>query len=210
METLRREESREEDVMINMKRLVPLPFIVTLLLVSACTTQNRSILEIEMYNPEGDSLGTAKFTEQPDGVQVKVSVTGLEPGFHGIHVHEFPKCEGPDFKSAGNHFNPDSKLHGLMHPEGSHAGDLPNLEAGGDGKVDVELMLSGATLKDGKGSLLKGEGTSLIIHEAQDDGVSQPAGDAGARIACGKITLEEANQKETSSDPTESGDQKSE
>ncbi|MBO8156729.1 MAG: superoxide dismutase family protein [Bacillaceae bacterium] len=163
-----------------------------------------------MYNAAGDSLGTAKLTEQSDGVQIKLKLEGLTPGFHAIHVHEFPKCEGPDFKSAGNHFNPDSKKHGLMHPEGSHLGDLPNIEVGGDGTVDAEMMINKATLKDGKNSLLSGEGTSLIIHAGQDDGVSQPAGNAGERIACGKIQLEEADKDDEPQNPAETGEEKKE
>nr|WP_302328563.1 superoxide dismutase family protein [Salirhabdus salicampi] len=181
-------------------------------MLSACNSgDQRSPLEIELYNPEGDSLGTATLSEQPDGVNIKLNVTGFEPGMHGIHIHEYPKCEGPDFKSAGNHYNPDtSKVHGLMHPEGSHLGDMPNVEADDKGAIDTEVMLPEATMADGKNSLLKNGGTSLIIHEKQDDGMTQPAGDAGARIACGKIELGEANKNETPSNPAEEGPEKEE
>ncbi len=176
--------------------------------LTSCNSQNRSMFEIEMYNPDGDSLGTAKLSEQPDEVKIKLSLTGLEPGLHGIHIHEFPECEGPDFISAGSHFNPDGKEHGAMHPKGQHKGDMPNIEADSDGMVETEVSVKGATLMDDKYSLLRGEGTSLVIHEGTDDGLSQPAGDAGARVACGIIQLEEAAEKNPPSDPTKGGKEK--
>ncbi|KGP72059.1 superoxide dismutase family protein [Pontibacillus yanchengensis] len=179
-----------------------------LLLIAGCNTQNRSALEIEMYNNSDDSLGTATLTEGPDGVNIKLSLTGLTPGLHGIHVHEFPKCESPDFKSAGGHLNPDGKEHGLMDPKGAHLGDMPNIEADEDGTVKAEVSVKGATLKDGKKSLLRNDGTSLIIHEGVDDGLTQPAGDAGERVACGKIQVAEAQKQDTPSDPSQDGDEK--
>lgn len=181
---------------------VLLLFSLVILLV-ACQSEDRSPIKVEMYNNSDDVIGTAKITEQPEGVQFKLSLEGMQPGFHGIHVHEFAKCENPDFKTAGSHYNPNGKQHGLMHPKGAHLGDLPNIEVGGDGTVNAELMLPEATLMDGKNSLLSNDGTSLIIHEGQDDGVSQPSGDSGARIACGKIQMD-TNQDEAPTDPTES------
>ncbi|MBM7570920.1 superoxide dismutase family protein [Aquibacillus albus] len=181
--------------------------MVSVFFLVSCQEQERSPIEVDMYNSDDDVIGTATLTEQSGGVKVQVSVEGLEPGLHGIHVHEFPKCDSPDFKSAGSHLNPQGKQHGLMHPEGAHLGDLPNIEAGEDGTVDIELTLSEATLMEGKNSLMKNEGTSLIIHEKQDDGVSQPAGDAGARVACGKITLSESNNPDSPTDPTESNEE---
>ena len=155
-----------------------------------------------MPNSSGDMIGTVQLTEGDGGVDFKVKLEGLEPGYHGMHVHEYPKCDQPDFTTAGNHFNPDGNEHGLMHPEGSHLGDLPNIEADSSGLVDAELMLPEATLMDGKKSLLDGEGTSLIIHKGQDDGVSQPGGESGARIACGLIAKDEKESAETPTDPT--------
>ncbi len=139
---------------------------------------------------------------------VQIKVEGLEPGLHGVHIHEYPKCEAPDFKSAGNHFDPEGKEHGLMHPDGSHLGDMPNLEIEGDGTTDVEFELPGVTLMDGEKSLLREEGTSIIIHSGQDDGVSQPSGESGERIVCGIISLEEAGEEEKPTDPTESNEEK--
>nr|WP_235794738.1 superoxide dismutase family protein [Virgibacillus sp. NKC19-16] len=183
---------------------LPSLLIIMILFLASCQSDDRSSRTVEMHNASGDMIGTATLSEQSDGVQVELSLEGLEPGFHGIHVHENPTCEAPDFESAGNHFNPEGNEHGLMHPEGSHLGDLPNIEADGGGLVEVELMLASATLVDGQMSILRGEGTSLVIHQGQDDGVSQPGGNAGARIACGEIkTEEEADSGEQPTDPTQ-------
>ncbi|MEQ6389809.1 superoxide dismutase family protein [Bacillaceae bacterium S4-13-58] len=190
-----------------MVRLIA-PFLFGAILLAGCNTNQRSIADVELYNPSGDLLGTAKLKENPDGVEFDITVEGLEPGYHGIHVHEYPECEPPDFKSAGSHWDPDNKQHGLMHPEGAHKGDLPNIEADGAGKAKATLMLPGATLKDDRYSLYKNGGTSLVIHELQDDGVTQPAGDSGNRVACGKISLTK-DEKNPPSDPTE-GDKEEE
>lgn len=175
--------------------------LVSMLLLSACQ-QAETTRTIDMYNSAGDLTGTAAFFESEAGVRIKIEVEGLSPGLHGIHIHEHPICEGPDFKSAGNHFNPEGKEHGLMHPQGAHIGDLPNVEASGNGLVDVELLVSGATLLKGKKSLLQ-EGTSLIITEDSDDGVSQPAGNSGARLLCGELKNNENKEKTSPTDPTE-------
>ncbi len=186
-------------------------FLLSIIMfLTACTDNTRSPMEITVYNPDGDSVGTATLSDQPDGVKVALKLAGLPPGMHGIHIHEFPKCEGPDFKSAGNHVNPDSKLHGLMHPEGSHLGDLPNVEVDDKGKLETEVTVQQASLKDDKYSLLKGEGTSLVITEGQDDGMTQPSGNSGARIACGQITLKEDDKSESPSNPIDDGPQKEE
>lgn len=163
--------------------------------------EQRSPLGTSIYNYDNDKIGTATFSEQPEGVEVKLKVEGLEPGMHAVHIHEFPECEAPDFKTAGNHFNPLSKEHGLMNTFGAHVGDMPNVEADLSGVVDTSLMLPEAKLKEGQKSLLRKEGTSIVISSGPDDGMSQPAGNSGERIACGKITLD-ADQDETS-DPTE-------
>ncbi|TRM13029.1 superoxide dismutase family protein [Lentibacillus cibarius] len=176
--------------------------LVSLTWLTACQENRETTRTVEMYNSSDDMIGTANLTEADAGVNVKLKLEGLEPGYHGIHIHEYPKCDAPDFKTAGNHLNPTGDQHGLMHPEGAHLGDLPNIEADADGLVDAELMLPEATLLDGKKSLLDGEGTSLVITEGQDDGVSQPGGDSGARIACGLIAKDEKKTTETPTDPT--------
>lgn len=177
--------------------------IIGFLFLSACQQESYSPLTVTMYNASNDAIGTAIFTEVAEGVSVEVSAEGLEPGLHGIHIHEYALCDAPDFQSAGNHYNPEGKEHGLMHPNGAHLGDMPNIEAEADGSVEAELLIGGATLAEGQKSLLQDDGTSLIIHKKQDDGVTQPAGDAGERVACGLITVEEAKNDTAPTDPTE-------
>ncbi|MFZ3576795.1 superoxide dismutase family protein [Virgibacillus sp. DJP39] len=183
--------------------------VLIFIILFGCQGDEQTSLTVDMYNAAGDMVGTAKFGEQPEGVSIKVKVEGLTPGLHGIHVHEFPECEGPDFKSAGNHFNPEGKEHGLMNPKGPHLGDLPNVEADASGVVDVELMLASATMLEGKSSIFKNGGKSLIIHSEQDDGVSQPSGESGERLICGEIKLEsKEDSKESPTDPTENNEKK--
>ncbi|MED4016730.1 superoxide dismutase family protein [Sutcliffiella cohnii] len=176
-------------------------------LLTGCLEENITSMDVEIFNENGDSLGVAKLSEQPDGVKIELNLEGLPPGEHGIHIHEVGKCDPPDYQTAGNHFNPDDKEHGLMHPEGAHAGDLPNIIVEDDGTVVAELMAPELTFKDGKTSIFGKEGTSIIITENRDDGMTQPTGDSGARIACGVITKEVAKQGEKVEEPVDEEEQ---
>lgn len=140
-----------------------------------------------LKDAQGQEVGAATFTEAGGGVKLAVEVHGLPPGAHGIHVHAAGRCEGPEFKSAGPHFNPAKKQHGFANPAGHHAGDLPNLTVGPDGQGKLEATLAGATLAPGPRSLLGPEGTALVVHAGPDDEKTDPAGNSGARIACGVI-----------------------
>jgi Cu-Zn family superoxide dismutase len=141
-----------------------------------------------LINPQGQKVAEARLTETPKGVRIDLKVENLPPGVHAFHIHEKGVCEPADFKSAGGHFNPFGKHHGFNNPQGYHAGDLPNITVGPDGKGGTEVTAPLVTLKPGKNSLFQPGGTSLVIHEKPDDYVTDPAGDAGPRIACGVIT----------------------
>ncbi len=163
-------------------------FLFLFVMLVSCQGNETTTIETDIMNEDYDTIGKASISEDPDGVKVEVSVEGLSPGFHGIHIHEFPQCEAPTFETAGNHWNIDDSKHGLMHPEGNHIGDMPNLEVDSDGSATYEYVIPEATLKDGRGSMFSDGGKALIIHDGMDDGVSQPAGDSGTRIACAIIT----------------------
>jgi Cu-Zn family superoxide dismutase len=132
---------------------------------------------------KGKAVGTAQLTQTAHGVLIAVDLHGLKAGVHAIHLHEVGKCDGPDFKSAGGHFNPAKKQHGFMSAEGPHAGDMPNIDVPANGKLKAELLAPDATID----TLMDADGSALVVHAKADDYKSQPAGDAGDRVACGVI-----------------------
>ena len=142
----------------------------------------------EIKNTSGQVVGRASFTEQSDGVAITLQISNLPPGRHGTHIHAVAKCDPPNFTSAGPHFNPAGKHHGLLNPQGPHAGDLPNLEVAADSTGRLEYTDPLVTLATGPGnSLFPSNGTSLVIHANPDDETSDPSGKSGSRIACGVI-----------------------
>jgi Cu-Zn family superoxide dismutase len=151
-----------------------------------------------IINVEGDPIGAATFTQHRGSHRVRVfaSAVSLEPGKHGIHIHSVGRCNpnsidpetGSPFFSAGTHFNPRMKEHGLRNPQGPHAGDQPNLKVGSAGVGSLRATNDRITLRQGpENSLFDGDGSSIVIHENRDDQVTDPTGNSGARIACGVI-----------------------
>ncbi|MGG3308465.1 superoxide dismutase family protein [Paenibacillus lautus] len=150
----------------------------------ATRKESMELPKIKLYNAAGESVGSATLEQINDGVKVKITASGLTPGKHGFHVHE-NTIKDRDFKSAGGHFNPTDKHHGLKHPQGSHVGDMPNLVVGADGTVEAEMIIQHGTLeKNQPNSVL---GRSLIIHAGEDDEVTDPSGNSGDRVAGGNI-----------------------
>lgn len=146
-------------------------------------------VKVTLKTADGKDAGMATLSQKKDGVEVKVALENLPPGDHAIHVHQTAKCDPPDFKTAGGHFNPAGKKHGIKNPDGHHNGDLPlNLTVGADGKVKKSFMAPDVTLDpSAPNSVFANGGTALVVHEKADDMMTDPAGNAGARIACGVI-----------------------
>lgn len=145
------------------------------------------LAKAELKDAEGKTVGVVAFARAEGGVLAVALVTGLKPGYHAFHVHGTGKCEGPDFSSAGGHYNPFGMQHGLQNPKGSHVGDMPNLLVGPDGTGMATALLPRAALGAGEGTLFPESGTAVVVHEGPDDHVSDPAGMAGGRVACGVI-----------------------
>ncbi len=139
-----------------------------------------------LHDVAGRRVGKVDFSETYAGLLVKGTLSDLGLGVHAIHLHAIGKCE-PPFASAGGHFNPEQRAHGFKNPHGHHLGDLPNVWTPAAGKLEFDFVIPGVTLH-GINPLLDADGASVVVHETGDDYLTDPAGNSGARIACGVIT----------------------
>lgn len=156
----------------------------TLLAVGPVGAQSANAV---LVDPDGNEIGNVALEQLEQGVRIFAQAEGLPPGVHAFHIHQTGQCEGPDFKSAGGHYNPTGVQHGWNNPEGHHAGDLPNVHVQEDGVLAVEYFTDAVTLGEGDTSVYDDDGSAIVMHEGPDDYQTDPAGAAGARIACGVI-----------------------
>ena len=141
-----------------------------------------------LRNASGATIGVLLLTPSTGGLRISGALASLPAGMHGFHLHAVGKCDAPDFSTAGAHLNPSSAHHGLENPLGPHAGDLPNITANSSGAPTVDLSTPRVTLDaNPSGGLFDSDGTSIVVHAAADDQKTDPAGNSGARIACGVI-----------------------
>lgn len=161
-----------------------------LVLVAGCSSMpwsdaSRARAHADVAPTQGHTArGTVDFTQRGDDVLVAASFSGLAPGPHGFHIHEKGDCSAPDATSAGAHFNPTGKPHGDPMQGEHHLGDLPMLQADANGNARLNSTMQGASLRGGATNLI---GRAVVVHAQRDDFRSQPAGDSGARVACGVI-----------------------
>jgi Cu-Zn family superoxide dismutase len=162
--------------------------IAAVVVASACASLGGTgpKAHVQLQSKSGSAVGgTLSLQQKHDGVMISGEIRGLAPdSAHGFHVHEKGDCSAADASSAGPHFNPTGSPHGMMGPGPHHEGDMPNITADKRGSALVKVLVPGATLDDGPASIM---GRAIVVHRDPDDYSTQPAGNAGPRIACGVI-----------------------
>lgn len=163
--------------------------LAALAFATAAGAQTPPSATVSFIGADGGPRGTAMLTGSPNGVLIHLELTGIAPGWHGVHLHATGACQAPDFKTAGAHINMGAMKHGLGNPMGAEDGDLPNIYAGADGKVMAELFSTKVSMMGGGGRapLMDADGSAIVVHAMADNQMSQPIGDSGARIACAVI-----------------------
>ena len=167
-------------------------------LASGCTTGSSGtvaasdaaapVAHAKLLAGDGAARGDAVVTQTADGLHVLVRAQGLTPGMHAVHIHGTGVCTPPDFASAGGHWNPSGHKHGKDNPAGMHMGDMPNMIAGADGAGEMEYVIPSGSISGGATPLLDADGAAVVIHAQADDNKTDPAGNAGGRIACGVLS----------------------
>lgn len=168
------------------KMLCTTPLLMVI--ACCCAAGTAEDVTVRLRTAQGQDAGTAIIRSASHGVIVQLNAKNLPAGEHGIHFHQNANCDLPDFKTAGPHFNPDGKKHGLKNPEGHHAGDMRNLIVAANGTARTTIVDNDVDLGDDSHSLFSNGGTSLVIHAKPDDMKTDPTGNSGDRIACGVIT----------------------
>jgi Cu-Zn family superoxide dismutase len=165
-------------------------------LLAACSTPHPDrvsnkppslTMTVQLLGPNGELHGTATLAQTGTDTRVRAQVSGLAPGSYAIHLHSVGQCVGPDFKTAGGHFNPTTHQHGKDNPAGPHMGDLPNITVGTDGQGSLDATIAGLQMKGGSAPLLDADGAAVLLHAGPDDYKTDPSGNSGARIACGAL-----------------------
>ena len=179
-----------------MRASTALTLTTAALMACACGRQNDAgplseAPAVPLVNASGKVIGEVRGGDSDKGATLLIDAHGLQPGVHGIHIHDVGLCEPPDFKSAGPHWNPTGRQHGGENPQGSHMGDLQNVTVGKDGRLRVEIVVPGTYLKTagrnvkpGTLQILDANGASLVLHAKPDDYKTDPSGNSGARVAC--------------------------
>jgi Cu-Zn family superoxide dismutase len=159
-------------------------FLLPLLAAGCATTgEPKFTPAVQLINALGAPIGSVRWWQTSGGVTFRIDASGLPHGIHGLHVHAVGRCDPPDFASAGAHWNPAGKQHGMNNPQGPHAGDLPNVEVAANGVLAATVTLPGATMAN----LLDADGAALVLHAKADDYMTDPSGNSGGRIACAVI-----------------------